>query len=215
MAVSESKEFQCVTNMVWAILKCLNAKRLLQIICLPLPFSHWQSRMCSPGFLSVNLPPSLPLLFSGWTLQLCVRSWSPYHQHRHIQLSISTHRDAHKHSVGDSHSQHLSPSNTNTHAQKYPSPLINGRVGEGARQGGKALEERGEEEREAAAAVVLESVSAPPCCPLSISSLAPPGTHALARPQEPGSQDQAKGEKKGNKRGKEGYHKRKRKTELT
>lgn len=57
---------------------------------------------------------------------------------------------------------------------------------------------RDEERRgEAAAAVVLESVSAPPCCPLSISSLAPPGTQALARPQEPGSQDQAKREKRG------------------
>lgn len=70
----------------------------------------------------------------------------------------------------------------------------------------KGEERRGEERRggATAAAVVLESVSAPPCCPLSISSLAPPGTRALAKPQEPGSQDQAKREKKGNNRGKEG-----------
>lgn len=38
----------------------------------------------------------------------------------------------------------------------------------------------------------------PLCCPLSPSPLwTPQGTHALARPQEAESQDQAKGEKKG------------------
>ncbi len=36
-------------------------------------------------------------------------------------------------------------------------------------------------------------LSAPALPPLSISSLAPSGTHALARPQEPGSQGQGKG----------------------
>ena len=44
----------------------------------------------------------------------------------------------------------------------------------------------------------LELVSSPPSLPLvSISSWAPIGTDALARPQEPGSQNQAEGEKEG------------------
>lgn len=42
-------------------------------------------------------------------------------------------------------------------------------------------------------------LSAPALPPLSISSLAPSGTHALARPQQPGSQDQGKGRGRGNK----------------
>lgn len=41
------------------------------------------------------------------------------------------------------------------------------------------------------------SPRAPLAAPFSISSLAPPGTQALARPQEAGSQDQAEREKKG------------------
>lgn len=46
-------------------------------------------------------------------------------------------------------------------------------------------------------------LSAPALPPLSISSLAPSGTHALARPQEPGSQDQGKGRGRGNKTARE------------
>lgn len=158
--------------------------------------------------MSVNLPPS-SFCSLGELPSFAVRLWSPYHHCRPIQLSISTHTDTHKHS----HSQHLFPSHTNTHAVKYPSPLINGRAGEGARQGAKAFKER--RRRGCCSCGFGVSLCTPLLPPLSISSLAPPGTHALARPQEPGSQDQAKGEKKGNKRGKEGYHKRKRKTELT
>lgn len=65
--------------------------------------------------------------------------------------------------------------------------------------------ERREEERkgeERVAAVGLEWIPAAPCCPLSPSPLwTPQGTHALARPQEPESQDQAKGGEKGGTRG--------------
>lgn len=46
-------------------------------------------------------------------------------------------------------------------------------------------------------------LSAPALPPLSISSLAPSGTHALARPQEPGSQGQGKGRGRGNKTARE------------
>lgn len=56
----------------------------------------------------------------------------------------------------------------------------------------------GEEERRGCSScgfgVELHSLLLPP---LSISSLSPPGTHALARPQELGSQDQAKRGEKG------------------
>jgi len=83
-------------------------------------------------------------------------------------------------------------------------------------QRGKALEKRRVGERRGCCSCGFGAgLCTPLLPPHSISSLAPPGTHALARPQEPGSQDQAKGERRGNKRGKEGYHKRKRKTELT
>lgn len=46
-------------------------------------------------------------------------------------------------------------------------------------------------------------LSAPALPPLSISSLAPSGTHALARPQEPGSQGQGKGRGAGEKTARE------------
>lgn len=61
-----------------------------------------------------------------------------------------------------------------------------------------AEEERREEMRRGLQLWVWSGSLQPLCCPLSPSPLwTPQGTHALARPQEVESQDQAKGEKKG------------------
>ena len=175
----------------------------------------------SPNLLT--RPPS-PFCSLGELSSFVVRSWSPYHRCRPIQLSISTRGDTHKHSVSHSHSQHLSPSHTNTHALKYPSPLINGRAGEGARQGRggmsgeerKGEERRGEERRGCCCSCGFGVGSAAPCCPLSPSPLWLLRGHTpWPGPRNQGVRTRLRGRKRGTREGKEGYHKRKRKTGLT
>lgn len=108
----------------------------------------------SPNLLTrlyVCQPPTLPLLFSGWTLQLCCEILGSI-------PSLTTHPALYQHTEihinTQSASLPLCLTHKHTHALKYPSPLINGRAGVAARQGGewrgkegRTGEEVGEERR--------------------------------------------------------------------
>lgn len=139
--------------------------------------SSFQSlAICSPGFQS----SAHPLLFSGWTLELCCA----------FLVSIP------------SLLTHPAPQSAQMHSRKYPVSRSHSQLNNLSSVPGneKRHQRRKEEKRCWGSCGFKANLCTPWLLPVSISSLAPPGTQGLAGPQEPGSQDQAEREKRGNKR---------------
>lgn len=98
--------------------------------------------ICSPGFMSVNLPLSLPPAFVLWVNSPAML-WDPALH----TIGTDPSRDTHKHSDCHSHSQHLSSSHTQTHVHwNTPPPWLMADLGSVPGEEGRQ-QRRGEERR--------------------------------------------------------------------